>query len=86
MTLVRDAKMSARRTPIAPTPKATHDQLVSPPTTTTGTPARTAICERSSQRAADEGGGIEEQRVDDADLADQPGGLASEEDLAASRH
>src|SRR5450432_275422 len=43
MTLVSEAKMIARRTQAAPTMKATHDQFVRPPMTTTGTPARTAM-------------------------------------------
>ena len=43
MTLVSEAKIRARRTHSAPTRKATHDQLVRPPMTMTGTPASTAM-------------------------------------------
>src|SRR6266446_5953432 len=43
MTLVSDAKMSASRQQKAPTTKATIDQLVTTPTTTTGRPASTAM-------------------------------------------
>ena len=43
MTVVSEAKMIARSTQNAPTTNATTDQLVTSPTTTTGTPARTAM-------------------------------------------
>src|SRR5579864_3675295 len=43
MTVVSEAKIRARRTQKAPTMKATTDQLVTRPSTTTGTPARTAM-------------------------------------------
>ena len=43
MTVVSEAKISARRTQKAPTMNATYDQLVTMPSTTTGTPARTAM-------------------------------------------
>ena len=41
--VLKQTKINARRTQNAPTTNATTDQFVTSPTTTTGTPARTAM-------------------------------------------